>query len=95
VFSLSRAKTFNLGRYPMGTGRRVHFDKPGGVKVFCEIHSHMSATVLSRRSPLDGLWRRAWNACHRRLSQRFLGRRRSFGSTACISTGSRKLSGTA
>ena len=46
VFSLSRAKNFNLGRYPRGDTRRVHFDKPGVVKVFCEIHSHMSATVM-------------------------------------------------
>ena len=46
VFSLSRAKNFNLGRYPRGDTRRVRFDKPGIVKVFCEIHSHMSATVM-------------------------------------------------
>jgi plastocyanin len=46
VFSLSRAKNFNLGRYPRGATRRVRFDKPGIVKVFCEIHSHMSATVM-------------------------------------------------
>lgn len=46
VFSLSSAKNFNLGRYPRGATRRVRFDKPGIVKVFCEIHSHMSATVM-------------------------------------------------
>ena len=46
VFSLSRARNFNLGRYPRGDTRRVRFDKPGVVKVFCEIHSHMSATVM-------------------------------------------------
>lgn len=46
VFSLSRAKNFNLGRYPRGETRRVRFDRPGVVKVFCEIHSHMSATVM-------------------------------------------------
>jgi plastocyanin len=46
VFSLSRAKNFNLGRYPRGETRHVRFDKPGVVKVFCEIHSHMSATVM-------------------------------------------------
>jgi len=46
VFSLSRAKSFNLGRYPRGDTRRVRFDRPGIVKVFCEIHSHMSATVM-------------------------------------------------
>lgn len=46
VFSLSRARTFNLGRYPRGNTRRVRVDRPGIVKVFCEIHSHMSATVM-------------------------------------------------
>jgi len=46
VFSLSRAKNFNLGRYPRGDTRRVRFDRPGVVRVFCEIHSHMSATVM-------------------------------------------------
>ncbi len=46
VFSLSRAKNFNRGRYPRGDTRRVRFDRPGIVKVFCEIHSHMSATVM-------------------------------------------------
>jgi len=46
VFSLSRIKNFNLGRYPRGETRRVRFDRPGVVKVFCEIHSHMSATVM-------------------------------------------------
>ena len=46
VFSLSRVKNFNLCRYPRGETRRVRFDRPGVVKVFCEIHSHMSATVM-------------------------------------------------
>ena len=46
VFSLSRAKAFNLGRYPRGHTRSVRFDRTGVVKVFCEIHSHMSATVM-------------------------------------------------
>lgn len=46
VFSLARARTFNLGRFPKGQSRNVRFDKPGTVKVFCDIHSHMSATVM-------------------------------------------------
>ena len=46
VFSLSRARTFNLGRYPQGQSRAVRFDRAGSVKVFCDIHSHMSATVM-------------------------------------------------
>ena len=46
VFSLSRVKTFDLGRYPQGTSRSQRFTKAGLVKVFCQIHSHMSATVM-------------------------------------------------
>ena len=46
VFSLSRTKTFDLGRFPRGRSRGQQFDKPGVVKVFCQIHSHMSATVM-------------------------------------------------
>lgn len=46
VFSLSRPRTFDLGRYPNGQTRSVTFDKPGLVRVFCQIHSHMSASVM-------------------------------------------------
>jgi plastocyanin len=46
VFSLSRPRTFNLGRYPKNESRAVRFDRPGIVKVFCDIHSHMSAAVV-------------------------------------------------
>ena len=46
VFSLSKAKRFDLGRYPRGQSRSVRFDRPGVVRVFCEIHSHMSAFIL-------------------------------------------------
>jgi plastocyanin len=46
VFSLSKARRFDLGRYPRGESRSVRFDQPGVVRVFCEIHSHMSAFIL-------------------------------------------------
>ena len=46
VFSLSSASNFDLGRYPMGRHRSATFTKPGLVKVFCHIHSHMSASIL-------------------------------------------------
>jgi plastocyanin len=46
VFSLSKTKRFDLGRYPRGQSRSVRFDRPGVVRVFCEIHSHMSAFIL-------------------------------------------------
>lgn len=46
VFSLSKTERFDLGRYPQGHAKRVRFDRPGIVRVFCEIHSHMSAFIL-------------------------------------------------
>lgn len=46
VFSLSKARRFDLGRYPRGESRSVRFDEPGVVRVFCEIHSHMNAFIL-------------------------------------------------
>jgi plastocyanin len=46
VFSLSRSASFNLGRYQRGQTRSREFLKPGTVKVYCDIHSHMSATIL-------------------------------------------------
>ena len=46
VFSLSRAAAFDLGRYPSGASRAQVFDRTGIVKVFCHIHSQMSALVV-------------------------------------------------
>jgi len=46
VFSLSGAGTFDLGRYPQRQSRSQKMAKAGIVKVFCHIHSQMSATIL-------------------------------------------------
>jgi plastocyanin len=46
VFSLSKAARFDLGRYEAGHSKSVRFDRPGIVRVFCEIHSHMNAFIL-------------------------------------------------
>jgi plastocyanin len=46
VFSLSSAAAFNLGRYPPGQTRSREFTRTGLVKVYCQIHSHMSATIM-------------------------------------------------
>jgi plastocyanin len=46
VFSLSKTKPFDLGRYAVGHSRSVRFERPGIVRVFCDIHSHMSAFIL-------------------------------------------------
>lgn len=46
VFSFSKTKTFDLGRYAQGKSKSVTFDKPGIVDVFCEIHSSMRAFII-------------------------------------------------
>jgi plastocyanin len=46
VFSLRGPRPFDLGRYAAGKSKSVRFDRPGIVRVFCEIHSHMSAFIL-------------------------------------------------
>lgn len=46
VFSLSKVKSFDLGYYPEGSTRIVHFDHPGAVQVYCHLHSDMSALIL-------------------------------------------------
>jgi plastocyanin len=46
VFSLSRPRRFDLGRYAAGRSKAVRFDRPGIVRVFCDIHSHMNAFIL-------------------------------------------------
>lgn len=46
VFSLSRAGTFDLGRYPRGQSRSRELKDTGLIKVFCHIHSQMSASIM-------------------------------------------------
>jgi plastocyanin len=46
VFSFSKPKTFDLGRYAAGKSKAVRFDRPGIVRVFCDIHPHMNAFIL-------------------------------------------------
>ena len=41
-----RPRRFDLGRYAAGRSKSVRFDRPGIVRVFCDIHSHMSAFIL-------------------------------------------------
>jgi len=51
VFSLSRPARFDLGRYAVGRSKSVRFDRAGIVRVFCDIHSHMSAYILVFNHP--------------------------------------------
>jgi len=55
VFSLSKTARFDLGRYAAGRSRAERFDKPGIVRVFCEIHSHMNAFILVFSHPFFAL----------------------------------------
>ena len=52
VFSYSEAKQFDLGLYKNPDDpKKVTFDKPGRVDVFCSIHSSMSCVVLVLENP--------------------------------------------
>ncbi|MGH7533809.1 MAG: hypothetical protein ACREL4_11010, partial [Gemmatimonadales bacterium] len=51
VFSLSEAGPFDLGLYERGDGKTVTFSHPGIIRVFCNIHSTMSAFIVVAGSP--------------------------------------------
>jgi plastocyanin len=51
VFSLSRGATFDLGRYPRGESRSRTFSHPGLIKVYCHLHSQMSASIMVFEHP--------------------------------------------
>ena len=52
VFSYSKAKRFDLGRFLKDEKPpAVTFDQPGVVKLYCEIHEHMRGTVVVLDTP--------------------------------------------
>ncbi|MEN9575568.1 MAG: hypothetical protein RL514_3423 [Verrucomicrobiota bacterium] len=52
VFSYSKAKRFDLGRFLKNEQpAAITFDHPGVVKLYCEIHEHMRGTVLVLDTP--------------------------------------------
>jgi plastocyanin len=51
VFSTSEAKKFDLGLYPARESRSVTFDKPGVVKILCNVHPAMEAYVVVKNHP--------------------------------------------
>jgi plastocyanin len=52
VFSYSKVKRFDLGRYKKDEKPATQrFEQPGVVKLFCEIHEHMRATILVLDTP--------------------------------------------
>lgn len=52
VFSYSKAKRFDLGRFLKDEKPpAVTFEQPGVVKLYCEIHEHMRGTVVVLDTP--------------------------------------------
>jgi plastocyanin len=51
VFSLSEENPFDLGLYGRGEARSVRMEKPGIVRVYCNVHAQMSALVVVRDTP--------------------------------------------
>jgi hemoglobin len=51
VFSLSKAKAFDLGMYKNGETREVKVEKPGIVRLGCNLHANMSAYLIVVDAP--------------------------------------------
>ena len=51
AFSSYDGQLFDIGLYPPGSSRSVHFRRPGVVRVFCNIHPSMSAVILVLNTP--------------------------------------------
>jgi plastocyanin len=51
VFSLSKAKSFDLGNFPKGDSRTVTFPKPGIVFVNCRLHPNMAGVIVVTPGP--------------------------------------------
>jgi plastocyanin len=51
IYSKSDAKKFDLGLYAPGKFRSVTFDKPGVVRVLCNVHPNMEAFIVVKNHP--------------------------------------------
>lgn len=51
VFSVSDPRPFDLGLYRQGEGGSVTFDRPGVVRIYCNVHQSMVAYVLVLETP--------------------------------------------
>ena len=51
AFSNFEGKVFDIGLYPPGTSKSVRLDRPGVVRVFCNIHPTMSAIIAVLSTP--------------------------------------------
>jgi hypothetical protein len=53
IYSFSRTKKFDLGLFK-GQGGSITFNKPGEVKIYCNIHPEMGALILVTHHALFG-----------------------------------------
>lgn len=51
VFSFAQEARFDLGFYGRGVARSATFRRPGIIRVYCNVHSRMSAFVVVRENP--------------------------------------------
>ncbi len=51
VFSLTEHVPFDLGLYGRGEARATKFNRPGLVRIYCNVHPKMTATVIVRDNP--------------------------------------------
>jgi plastocyanin len=51
VYSKSEPKKFDLGLYEPGKSRSVNFDKPGVVRILCNVHPAMEAFIVVKEHP--------------------------------------------
>jgi plastocyanin len=59
VFSLYQGKRFDLGLYQARAEKAVTFDRPGPSFLFCNIHPHMTAVILTVNSELFAISNKA------------------------------------
>jgi plastocyanin len=58
AFSSYNGQIFDVGLYPPGTSRSVRFTREGIVRVFCNIHSAMSAVIVVLGTPYFAMTQR-------------------------------------
>jgi plastocyanin len=51
LFSVSSPNQFDLGLYKGGESKKRSFDSPGIVRVFCNVHPQMTATIIVSNTP--------------------------------------------
>jgi plastocyanin len=51
LFSVSSPNQFDLGLYKGGQSKKKSFDAPGIIRVFCNVHPQMTATIVIANTP--------------------------------------------